>query len=58
MKQQVVEYKKYCPYKENSVQTKLMIPLEFKIFKGLKVLLQTLNLVLVLVAVLNVLVKV
>lgn len=58
MKQQVVEYKKYYPYKENSVQTKLMLPLEFKIFKGLKVLLQTLNLVLVLVAVLNVSVKV
>lgn len=58
MKQQVVEYKKYYPYKGNSVQTKLMLPLEFKIFKGLKVLLQTLNLVLVLVAVLNVSVKV
>lgn len=58
MKQQVVEYKKYYPYKENSVQTKLMLPLEFKIFKGSKVLLQTLNLVLVFVAVLNVSVKV
>lgn len=36
MKQQVVENKKYCPYKENSVQTKLMFPLEFKIFEGVK----------------------
>lgn len=46
MKQQVAENKKYCPCTVNSIQIKLMFPLELKIFKGVKVSLQAWNLVL------------
>lgn len=46
IKQQVAENKKCCPCKVNSVQMKLMFPLEFKTLKGVKVSLQVWNLVL------------